>query len=725
MQALGSSNMTAFSPDPSALPSSEQGTVPRVDTVSVRERILRGYADDLEAFRQKFRWFCYSKEEGPRKTLNQLWELCKQWLRPDIHTKEQILQLLVFEQFLRVLPGEMRIWVNSQHPESSAEVVMLVEDLNQTLEEKEDLSTQDSAVCKEEDLGEDEMVAVPPSTEPRESVTFEDVFVDFSRGEWKMLEPAQRELYKEVLLENLGNVEFSGAPVSKFDLISHLKWVKLPRVLEKELSKGPRPEAGSESRSELDTFIEDLTLEKIVEYCFSDDGYGLKTEFQKRHGKSKKGHGKQSSHGSKEPESEESPSGKNSKQTSGTAKHQRASLTKKCPRSKEGKKPFSYHSDLVNHKERSAEKSRKCSESDRDPRHPSSLIEHTKQPKIGSLSKTQKCSKCGVTFTQISWHSSKSSECEKCRKNLFQDEASNKDKGAETEESSKCRKCGKAFGYTLKRSVCIPCRKARKASSSLKPRKKTDIKRPYKCDECGKSFAGLQAIDKHRRSHTGEKPYVCKHCGRPFSDSSSFYQHQRIHTGEKPYKCNECGKSFTHSSSLSKHQRIHTGEKPYKCNECGKAFRQNSCLTRHQRTHTGEKPYVCKECGLSFSLFSTVVYHQRLHAGEKPYKCTHCEKAFPTHSRLSRHLRCHSGAKPYKCKDCGKTFRQSSSLNLHVRTHTGEKPYKCDYCEATFTRSTILIEHVKTHTRSVQYECKKCGKKSKSRSASLRHNCTA
>lgn len=138
MQAYVPPNMmTAISPDPPALAASEPSRVPRMDTSRVQERILRGYADDLDSFRQKFRWFCYSQEEGPRKTLNQLWELCKQWLRPDIHTKEQILEFLVFEQFLRVLPGEMRVWVNSQRPESSVEVVALVDDLNQTLEERE------------------------------------------------------------------------------------------------------------------------------------------------------------------------------------------------------------------------------------------------------------------------------------------------------------------------------------------------------------------------------------------------------------------------------------------------------------------------------------------------------------------------------------------------------------------------------------------------------------
>uniref|UniRef100_A0ABI7WGA9 SCAN box domain-containing protein n=1 Tax=Felis catus TaxID=9685 RepID=A0ABI7WGA9_FELCA len=129
--------MTAISPDPQTLASSEPNKVLRMDTPGDQEAIRRGDATDPETFRQRFRWFCYSEVAGPRKALNQLWELCIQWLRPDIHTKEQILELLVFEQFLTILPGEIRIWVKSQRPESSEEVVTLIEDLTQTLEEKE------------------------------------------------------------------------------------------------------------------------------------------------------------------------------------------------------------------------------------------------------------------------------------------------------------------------------------------------------------------------------------------------------------------------------------------------------------------------------------------------------------------------------------------------------------------------------------------------------------
>ncbi|PNJ72556.1 ZNF483 isoform 1, partial [Pongo abelii] len=231
--------MTAISPDPQTLASTEQNEVPRVVTSGEQEAILRGNAADAESLRQRFRWFCYSEVAGPRKALSQLWELCNQWLRPDIHTKEQILELLVFEQFLTILPGEIRIWVKSQHPESSEEVVTLIEDLTQMLEEKEDPASQDSTVSQEENSKEDKMVAVCPNTESCESITLKDVSVNFSRGEWKKLEPFQKELYKEVLLENLRNLEFLDFPVSKLELISQLKWVELPWLLE-EVSKCSR-----------------------------------------------------------------------------------------------------------------------------------------------------------------------------------------------------------------------------------------------------------------------------------------------------------------------------------------------------------------------------------------------------------------------------------------------------------------------------------------------------
>uniref|UniRef100_H2RAR5 Zinc finger protein 483 n=4 Tax=Pan TaxID=9596 RepID=H2RAR5_PANTR len=740
MQAVVPLNkMTAISPEPQTLASTEQNEVPRVVTSGEQEAILRGNAADAESFRQRFRWFCYSEVAGPRKALSQLWELCNQWLRPDIHTKEQILELLVFEQFLTILPGEIRIWVKSQHPESSEEVVTLIEDLTQMLEEKEDPVSQDSTVSQEENSKEDKMVTVCPNTESCESITLKDVAVTFSRGEWKKLEPFQKELYKEVLLENLRNLEF----LALFE--NHGNYIPY----------NPKYNSFLSCKQEIFYFLyllDESALDKIIERCLRDDDHGLMEESQQYCGSSEEDHGNQgnskgrvaqnktlgSGSRGKKFDPDKSPFGHNFKETSDLIKHLRVYLRKKSRRYNESKKPFSFHSDLVlNRKEKTAgEKSRKSNDGGKVLSHSSALTEHQKRQKIHLGDRSQKCSKCGIIFIRRSTLSRrKTPMCEKCRKDSCQEAALNKDEGNESgEKTHKCSKCGKAFGYSAsltkhrrihtgeKPYMCNECGKAFSDSSSLTPHHRTHSgEKPFKCDDCGKGFTLSAHLIKHQRIHTGEKPYKCKDCGRPFSDSSSLIQHQRIHTGEKPYTCSNCGKSFSHSSSLSKHQRIHTGEKPYKCGECGKAFRQNSCLTRHQRIHTGEKPYLCNDCGMTFSHFTSVIYHQRLHSGEKPYKCNQCEKAFPTHSLLSRHQRIHTGVKPYKCKECGKSFSQSSSLNEHHRIHTGEKPYECNYCGATFSRSSILVEHLKIHTGRREYECNECEKTFKSNSGLIRH----
>uniref|UniRef100_A0A4X2KT11 SCAN box domain-containing protein n=1 Tax=Vombatus ursinus TaxID=29139 RepID=A0A4X2KT11_VOMUR len=125
----------------------EDDLVLRVDIP--REQDMIREKSDLEVARQSFRWYQYPEVAGPQEALIQLWELCCKWLRPEIHTKEQILELLVLEQFLTILPGDIRIWVKSQHPTNSKEVVSLVEDLTQTTEERA-VNYQDSRLLQEE-----------------------------------------------------------------------------------------------------------------------------------------------------------------------------------------------------------------------------------------------------------------------------------------------------------------------------------------------------------------------------------------------------------------------------------------------------------------------------------------------------------------------------------------------------------------------------------------------
>ncbi|XP_037671231.1 zinc finger protein 174 [Choloepus didactylus] len=85
---------------------------------------------DPELSRQRFRRFCYQEVSGPEEALSRLRQLCHQWLQPEQHTKEQILELLVLEQFLTILPAEIQAQARKRRPTSSKEIVALVEDFH-------------------------------------------------------------------------------------------------------------------------------------------------------------------------------------------------------------------------------------------------------------------------------------------------------------------------------------------------------------------------------------------------------------------------------------------------------------------------------------------------------------------------------------------------------------------------------------------------------------------
>ncbi|TKC49496.1 hypothetical protein EI555_010965, partial [Monodon monoceros] len=611
-----------------------------------------------EIFRLHFRQLCYHEMSGPQEALSRLRELCRWWLMPEVHTKEQILELLVLEQFLSILPGELRTWVQLHHPESGEEAVAVVEDFQRHVSGPGEVS----APAQEQEMHLEEMTALGATEESPPTSLLSEGSAPGAHleppGENRM-ESSELPPQQEISEETESSDRTSG-------------------VLYGVIPGGP--EAGDACEE---------ALEKLEVQPSGEQGSRLKSDFLEITQEDKNECTKDECDVYKE--LEEHPD-----LSSSPAEHQEILKGRKFYHCDECGKAFNRSSHLIGHQRiHTGEKPYECNECGKTFRQTSQLIVHLR---IHTGEKPYECSDCGKTYCHSSHliqqqrlhNGEKSYKCNECAKAFTQSSQLIDHQRTHTgEKPYECNECGEAFI---------------RSKSLVHHQVLHSGEKPYKCNECGKAFCSNRNLIDHQRIHTGEKPYECNECGKAFSRSKCLIRHQSLHTGEKPFKCSECGKAFNQNSQLVDHERVHTGEKPFECNECGKAFSLSKCLIRHQRLHTGEKPYKCNECGKSFNQNSHLIIHQRIHTGEKPYECNECGKVFSYSSSLMVHQRTHTGEKPYKCKDCEKAFSDSSQLIVHQRVHTGEKPYECIECGKAFSQRSTFNHHQRTHTGEKQSE---------------------
>ncbi|XP_036061886.1 zinc finger and SCAN domain-containing protein 5B-like [Onychomys torridus] len=81
-----------------------------------------------EVWHLKFRAFSPSEQSDPIQDLKRISELCYQWLRPDLNSKEEMLDQLVLEQFMISMPPELQALVKESRVRSCKELEKLLRD---------------------------------------------------------------------------------------------------------------------------------------------------------------------------------------------------------------------------------------------------------------------------------------------------------------------------------------------------------------------------------------------------------------------------------------------------------------------------------------------------------------------------------------------------------------------------------------------------------------------
>ncbi|XP_035305073.1 zinc finger and SCAN domain-containing protein 5B isoform X2 [Cricetulus griseus] len=81
-----------------------------------------------EVWHLRFRGFCPSKRASPDQSLKQISELCYQWLRPDLNSKEEILDQLVLEQFMISMPPQLQALVKESGVTSCKDLEKMLRD---------------------------------------------------------------------------------------------------------------------------------------------------------------------------------------------------------------------------------------------------------------------------------------------------------------------------------------------------------------------------------------------------------------------------------------------------------------------------------------------------------------------------------------------------------------------------------------------------------------------
>ncbi|XP_074053517.1 zinc finger protein with KRAB and SCAN domains 2 isoform X2 [Macrotis lagotis] len=743
------------------------------DTSRASESTFQGKDSDSESLRKSFRNFRYEDASGPHEAFSRLWELCCQWLKPEVHSKEEILELLVLEQFLTILPKEIQSWTWKQCPESGEKAVALIADLEKESGRLRQQVTNHVHLEKTVSLG----AAWEVSSFQMEQV----------EGQPKMV---TQEKVGNLRLGLQGHLSHKGEPQSLQKNALSPSWVlELPEknsrdqkmmampllttasqepVICSGMSRNLPHKKGGHLNPTYKNFCRSImkenyrnmvslgipisTAKKMPQLAQGKRPWSLALQ------SSNKRHVLQGIHVGEKREPIQALAKRNGK----TWRDQ--------PWALEDEKIAGVHWSFEETKtflailreSRFYETLRACP---RNSQVYGAVAEWLREcgflrtpeqcrTKFKSLQKSYRKVRNGHMLEPCAFYEEMDAllnpgpntttiDIQKetdspPRQEDITPKIEEQDRWEQEEVTEESDGDEMGIGFTQKPGISeAPTVFQNLSGIEMSSRNKKDTSQIYDKVEPHstlpvKSKDGIpydinpgkdhkrEGKSKRQWRNSLQRDRQGKFINQQ-RDLGKVIGHRRPFMGQRSYRFFKYGRSFLQSSHLLMCQASHQKDNPYKCNVCGKCFGRNRSLIRHQRIHTGEKPFKCLECGKSFNDSSNFGAHQRIHTGEKSYKCSICEKCFSQSSSLIIHQRSHTGEKSFQCGKCGKSFTNSSHFSAHHQTHTRENLYKCVNCEKSFSNCTQFREHERTHTGEKPYECSHCDKSFSKISALAKH----
>ncbi|XP_059583268.1 zinc finger protein 420 isoform X2 [Alligator mississippiensis] len=716
-----------------------------------------------ETWRQCFRGLRYQKAKAPWEVCSCLWELCQRWLEPQHRSKEQILELVVLEQFLAILPQEMQSWEWRCGVETCAQAVALAEEFQLGKVENEKLQVTVNVKVKE--VSSDKMRPTGALQKPVDSWLEQPktypVDVPVEEAEKRETPGPQGELPHVLQDEPLPHQE-SAFPNTKetWDWStdeSFSGWCPRP---------GPTPAEGSETQSRADQPTPEegpinLELQRTSPVVLGERG-SLASELgqlQKEQGRPPKQRESMELQEVFEDvavyftweEWELLEDEDKVLYWDQMLKNYRAlvSLGYRGPTPDlichiQQKQVELWVCDVENYGEISSLEdlvpggSWLLNRADEQP--PEEQPEYLEPPRTSPRNLGEMDS---LRPEKDQWHKSQGRP-QKQKENLAVAQVPSP-VGHESGEDTEPRKApgcrgdlksqkakfhwretlhpnqGSGVGLRRKQQLtakprgrahpCPECRKTFNCPSLLVLHKiRHTRKKCHVCAQCGRTYTCLSTLDAHLKIHSGAVSQRFIKCGKSFMCSLDLVKHQHVHRKKHRYRCILCGKTFTHFFSLVQHRRIHLGKTVHRCTNCRKNFICWQDLSQHQCVQRQKQPHQCTKCGKSFRQPSKLAKHRHMHTREKTHQYSACSKGSTSSFTLGQYQLIHKGEKPQQCSECGKSFSRSSHLARHKRIHTGEKPHQCLECGKSFSLSSSLTRHQRIHTGEKPHQCSVCGK---------------